>query len=57
VEMTTTTPKTYRDGEEVGSITWTAGPNTVTVPIEIDGTIVPPTDSWRLTHPGELGGG
>ncbi|WP_341995314.1 D-alanyl-D-alanine carboxypeptidase [Microbacterium sp. LWH7-1.2] len=57
VEMTTTTPKTYRDGEEVGSITWTAGPNTVTVPIEIDGTIVPPTDSWRLTHPGELGRG
>ncbi|MDR7110577.1 D-alanyl-D-alanine carboxypeptidase (penicillin-binding protein 5/6) [Microbacterium trichothecenolyticum] len=56
VEMTTTTPKTYTDGEEVGSITWTAGPNTVTVPIEIEGTIVPPTDSWRLTHPGELGG-
>ncbi|KJL40389.1 D-alanyl-D-alanine carboxypeptidase family protein [Microbacterium trichothecenolyticum] len=56
VEMTTTTPKTYTDGEEVGSITWTAGPNTVTVPIEIDGAIVPPTDSWRLTHPGELGG-
>jgi D-alanyl-D-alanine carboxypeptidase (penicillin-binding protein 5/6) len=56
VEMTTTTPKTYTDGEVVGSITWTAGPNTVTAPIEIDGAIVPPTDSWRLTHPGELGG-
>lgn len=56
VEMTTTTPKTYTDGEEVGSITWIAGPNTVTVPIEIEGTIVPPTDTWRLTNPGELGG-
>ncbi|WP_239065978.1 D-alanyl-D-alanine carboxypeptidase family protein [Microbacterium hibisci] len=56
VEMTTTTPKTYEDGEVVGSITWTAGPNTVSVPVEIEGTIEPPTDWWRLTHPGELGG-
>jgi len=55
VEMTTTTPTTYTDGEAVGSITWTAGPNTVTAPIEIEGAIVPPTDSWRLTHPEELG--
>ncbi|MFB7891877.1 D-alanyl-D-alanine carboxypeptidase family protein [Microbacterium sp. NPDC056044] len=55
VEMTTTTPKTYTDGEVVGSITWTAGPNTVTVPIEIDGAIEPPTDTWRLMNPGELG--
>jgi D-alanyl-D-alanine carboxypeptidase (penicillin-binding protein 5/6) len=53
--MDTTTPKTYRDGEVVGSLTWTAGPNTVSVPLEVDGSIVPPTDWWRLTHPAELG--
>jgi D-alanyl-D-alanine carboxypeptidase (penicillin-binding protein 5/6) len=55
--MTTTTPKTYEDGEIVGSITWTAGPNTTTVPLEVDGTIIPPTEWWRLTHPSELGEG
>ncbi|MEV5070796.1 D-alanyl-D-alanine carboxypeptidase [Microbacterium sp. LMI12-1-1.1] len=55
--MTTTTPQTYEDGEIVGSITWTAGPNTTTVPLEIDGTIIPPTEWWRLTHPSELGEG
>ncbi|MFC8681819.1 D-alanyl-D-alanine carboxypeptidase family protein [Microbacterium ureisolvens] len=56
VEMTTTTPKSYADGEEVGTVTYTAGPNTVSVPVEIDGTIEEPTEWWRLTHPGELGG-
>ena len=30
--MQTTTPKTYEDGEVVGSITYTAGPNSTTVP-------------------------
>ena len=56
VEMTTTTPETYTDGEVIGTLTWTAGPNTVTSPIEIDGDIVPPTESWRLMNPGALGG-
>jgi D-alanyl-D-alanine carboxypeptidase (penicillin-binding protein 5/6) len=55
--MQTTTPKTYEDGEVVGSITYTAGPNTTTVPLEIDGSIIPPTDWWRLTHPSELAEG
>lgn len=45
----------YRDGAVVGSVTWTAGPNTVTVPMEIAGTIAPPTEWWRITHPSELG--
>ncbi|MBB4138458.1 hypothetical protein BKA10_000252 [Microbacterium invictum] len=31
------------------------GPNSVTVPVEIEGTIEPPDEWWRLTHPGELG--
>lgn len=55
VTMDTTTPRTYRDGETVGTVTWTAGPNTVTTSVRIEGTIAPPTDWWRLTHPTELG--
>jgi len=57
VTMTTSTPKTYQDGEVVGSITWTAGPHTTTVPVEVEGSITPPTARWRLTHPAELGAG
>ncbi|MEX0158168.1 MULTISPECIES: D-alanyl-D-alanine carboxypeptidase family protein [unclassified Microbacterium] len=49
------TPPTYRDGTVVGSVTWTAGPNTVTAPVEIAGSIDQPTEWWRLTHPSELG--
>jgi D-alanyl-D-alanine carboxypeptidase (penicillin-binding protein 5/6) len=54
--MTTTTPVAYEDGEVVGNLTWTAGPNTTTVDIELEGTISPPTAWWRLTHPLELVG-
>ncbi|MGC5169060.1 D-alanyl-D-alanine carboxypeptidase family protein [Microbacterium sp. DT81.1] len=53
--METITPTTYEDGAVVGSITWSAGPNSVSVPVEIEGTIVPPTAWWRLTHPSQLG--
>lgn len=53
--METITPTSFRDGATVGSITWTAGPNSVSVPVEIDGTIVQPTAWWRLTHPSQLG--
>lgn len=49
------TPPTYRDGTVVGTLTWTAGPNTVTAPVKISGSIEPPTEWWRLTHPSELG--
>ena len=55
--MKATTPGTYEDGEVVGSITWTAGPNTASAAIEIEGDITPPTAWWRLTHPSELGTG
>jgi len=55
VTMQTTPPEAFRDGEVVGSITWTAGPQTVTVPLEIEGSIEPPEAWWRLTNPGELG--
>lgn len=54
VTLETTTPVTYEDGEVVGSITWTAGPNTATAAIKIAGSLKPPTDWWRLTHPSEL---
>jgi D-alanyl-D-alanine carboxypeptidase (penicillin-binding protein 5/6) len=53
--MRTTTLTTGKDGEQVGTVTWTAGPNTVTVPVLLEGTIKPPTAWWRLTHPFELG--
>lgn len=56
VTMETTTPTAYEDGEIVGTLTWSAGPNTVSVPVVIEGAITPPTEWWRLTHPGELGG-
>lgn len=55
-EMTTSTLDTGADGDEVGSVTFTAGTNTVTVPVELAGSIRPPSTSWRLTHPFELGG-
>ena len=53
--MTTTAPETYEDGAIVGEVTWTAGPHTASAPVEIDGTIEPPDEWWRLTHPGDLG--
>lgn len=48
------TPTAYADGERVGTLTWTAGPNAEVVQVEVRGTIEPPTDWWRLTHPAEL---
>lgn len=56
VDLSTTAPKTWEDGEAIGTITWTAGPNSVSADIEIDGDIAPPTAWWRLTNPGELAG-
>jgi len=53
--MDIATPPSYTDGTVVGSITWTAGPNTVTAPVKIDGSIDQPSEWWRLTHPSELG--
>ncbi|WP_029144768.1 D-alanyl-D-alanine carboxypeptidase [Microbacterium luticocti] len=51
---TTTTPARYADGEVIGTLTVTAGPQTATAPIRIAGTIAQPTAWWRLTHPFEL---
>jgi D-alanyl-D-alanine carboxypeptidase (penicillin-binding protein 5/6) len=51
----TTTLTTGANGEQVGTVTWTAGPSTETVPVVLAGAITPPTAWWRLTHPAELG--
>jgi len=55
-QLDTTTPEKYADGEKVGTITWTAGPNTASSDVMISGAIEEPTLWWRLTHPTELGG-
>lgn len=52
--MATTPLKTGRDGERVGTVTFTAGTSTAAVPLLIEGTITPPTTTWRLTHPQDL---
>lgn len=52
--MTTTTLKTGADGEKVGTVTWKAGKNTVSVPVVLKGSIKPPSAWWRLTHPQQL---
>lgn len=56
VAMDVQTPRTYEDGEVVGTVTWTAGLQTATADVVIEGSIEPPTAWWRLTHPFELGG-
>ena len=55
VDLDTTTPQAYADGEVVGAVTWTAGPQSTASDVRISGAIEQPTLWWRLTHPGELG--
>lgn len=55
VVMDLTSPERYANGEQVGTLTWTAGPNTTTANVLVSGSIEPPTAWWRLTHPSELG--
>ncbi len=55
VTLDTTTPQNYADGEVVGSVTWTAGPQTTAAEGKITGAIEEPSLWWRLTHPSELG--
>lgn len=40
------------DGTTVGSITYTAGSQKVTVPLVLSGSITAPDWLWRVTHPG-----
>jgi len=55
-EMQTVTLTTGKKGDQVGTVTFTAGPQSVTVPVVLDGSIGSPDQWWRLTHPSELGG-
>jgi D-alanyl-D-alanine carboxypeptidase (penicillin-binding protein 5/6) len=52
--MTTKSITTGSSGTGVGTITWKAGPMTVNVPLELQGTIAPPSDWWKLTHPADV---
>jgi D-alanyl-D-alanine carboxypeptidase (penicillin-binding protein 5/6) len=55
VDLVTTAPQSYADGEVVGSVTWTAGPQSAASDVKIKGEIDEPTLWWRLTHPTLLG--
>jgi D-alanyl-D-alanine carboxypeptidase (penicillin-binding protein 5/6) len=44
------------EGEKVGSVDFTVGEKTVTVPLALDTALTDPGLGWRLTHPGELAG-
>ncbi|MEN2742826.1 D-alanyl-D-alanine carboxypeptidase [Microbacterium sp. X-17] len=52
----TTTITTGARGDDVGRITWTAGPRTATASLALDSDIPLPSAWWRLTHPFDLGG-
>ncbi|WP_159078240.1 D-alanyl-D-alanine carboxypeptidase family protein [Salinibacterium hongtaonis] len=55
-EITSSSLGEGESGTVVGSITYTAGPRTSSVPLVLDGTIEPPSAWWRLTHPAEVFG-
>jgi serine-type D-Ala-D-Ala carboxypeptidase (penicillin-binding protein 5/6) len=57
VAMDVRTPTQYRDGEQVGEVTWSAGAHSGASDVRVAGTIQPPTAWWRLTHPELLGAG
>jgi D-alanyl-D-alanine carboxypeptidase (penicillin-binding protein 5/6) len=52
--MTTKSVTTGSGGTNVGTITWKAGPETVTAPLDLQGDIRPPSDWWKLTHPADV---
>jgi len=57
VSMTPPVVTAAVEGEQVASVTWTAGLATATAPVVLDATIEEPDAWWRLTHPTELFGG
>jgi D-alanyl-D-alanine carboxypeptidase (penicillin-binding protein 5/6) len=56
VSMTAPTVTSAVAGQQVASVTWTAGPEAATMPVVLDTTIGEPDAWWRLTHPAELFG-
>jgi len=51
VTMDITGLRTGTAGEQVGTVTWTAGDSTATVPVVLDAALGQPDAWWRLTHP------
>jgi len=47
---------TGKAGGDVGEVVFTAGDQTVTVPLELSSTIEDPGPWWRLGHPGLIFG-
>jgi D-alanyl-D-alanine carboxypeptidase (penicillin-binding protein 5/6) len=41
-------------GDEAGEVVFTVGDDTISVPLELSGTLDDPGFWWRLTHPGDL---
>ncbi len=53
-KVSTTTLATGSSGEKVGTVTWTVGKATISVPVVLKGKIAKPSTWWRLTHPAQL---
>ena len=53
-KITTDPVRLAAKGASVGAVTFTAGQNTVTVPLVLSKAVTDPGPGWRLTHPGEL---
>lgn len=54
VTRTATTASELREGhtgDTVGAVTFSVGGTTVSVPLDLDGTVADPGPWWRLTHP------
>ena len=48
-------PVTVADkGDQVGTVTFTAGARTVSVPLALDASIAGPDGNWRFWNPGAL---
>ena len=52
VDVDEVTPASFgRPDDDIGSVTFSAGPRTVTVPLTLSAPITEPDAWWRLTHP------
>jgi D-alanyl-D-alanine carboxypeptidase (penicillin-binding protein 5/6) len=54
VEISADPVRIEKAGAGVGSVVFSAGNQTITVPLVLSKTITDPGPGWRLTHPGEL---
>jgi D-alanyl-D-alanine carboxypeptidase (penicillin-binding protein 5/6) len=54
VEVTADPVRIEKAGASVGQVVFSAGEQTITVPLVLSTSITDPGPGWRLTHPGEL---